>query len=441
VKRKQSRHDFVLTRLFDYGKELFTMGEDTDEKGTLESVRRSIEFRGITVWTLIFAVFIASIGLNTNSTAVIIGAMLVSPLMGPITGAGLSMGIYDFEMLKKSLRNLVIMTLIALVTSFLYFAISPLKQAQSELLARTYPTIYDVLIAVFGGATGIIASTRKEKSLTAIPGVAIATALMPPLCTAGYGLATGQIRYFLGAIYLYLINSVFIGLTAFIVVRFLAFRKATYVNKDRETKIHRYISIVAIVVLLPSIYLAWGLIRQETESKSVQTFISRNFNFPKSKVLSSSVVSDGGGKAIEVTVIGEPVTPEMRTYLEGQMKSAGLGKYRLKIIQSEADHGGKADAAAIQVYTLEQELAVYRYGEDSFPLIRREVAMLFPEVERLRLATLRAVTAEGDMEKEIAIMVEWKKAPGADGRVKLRDFLRSRLNLPELNLYEYSRRN
>ena len=153
------------------------------------------------------------------------------------------------------------------------------------------------------------------------------------------------------------------------------------------------------------------------------------------------MVSEGKQKSIEVMILGEPVTAEMRTYLESQLKSEGLEKYRLKIIQTEAETAQESTATAVQLYNMEQELAVYRYGEDSFPLIRREVTLLFPDVERLRLATLRAVTAEGDMEKEIAIMVEWKKDPGADGRSKLRDFLRSRLNLPELNLYEYSRRN
>ncbi|EMO25798.1 PF04087 domain protein [Leptospira interrogans serovar Bataviae str. HAI135] len=185
----------LLGPLFEFINPLFHIRNDTDESGTIESIKRGVNFSGSALWTLIFAIFIASIGLNINSTAVIIGAMLISPLMGPIMGAGLALGIYDFELLKKSLRNLAVMTFLSLFTSALYFLISPLSDAQSELLARTSPTIYDVLIAFIGGATGIVAGSRKDKISNAIPGVAIATALMPPLCTAGYGLANWNFKF------------------------------------------------------------------------------------------------------------------------------------------------------------------------------------------------------------------------------------------------------
>ncbi|MGF1925296.1 MAG: TIGR00341 family protein, partial [Bacteroidia bacterium] len=188
----------------------FSLHEDSaEENDIVESIRRNVEFRGANLWTLIFAVFIASIGLNVNSTAVIIGAMLVSPLMGPIMGIGLGVGTNDFELVKKGLRNLTIATVFSIATSTLYFYITPLHDASSELLARTSPSIWDVFIAGFGGLAGIVAATRREKS-NVIPGVAIATALMPPLCTAGYGIASGNLYFFLGAIYLYFINSVFI---------------------------------------------------------------------------------------------------------------------------------------------------------------------------------------------------------------------------------------
>ena len=184
--------------------------EQEDNFATISSIERGVEFKGINVWTLIFAIFVASIGLNVNSTAVIIGAMLISPLMGPIMGLGLSVGIYDFALLKRSLKNLSIAVVISVLTSAIYFMISPLSEAQSELLARTTPTIYDVFIALFGGFAGIVAGAGKEKG-NAIPGVAIATALMPPLCTAGYGLATGNIYFFVGAFYLFFINAVMIS--------------------------------------------------------------------------------------------------------------------------------------------------------------------------------------------------------------------------------------
>jgi uncharacterized hydrophobic protein (TIGR00271 family) len=191
-------------------------GEE-DKKKVLENILSNISFRGSNLWILACAIVIASVGLNVNSTAVIIGAMLISPLMGPIVGAGFGLGMYDFELVKKSIKNLAIATIVSLIVSSLYFYISPFKEAQSELLARTSPNIYDVLIAFFGGLVGVIAVTRVEKG-NPIPGVAIATALMPPLCTAGYGLATGNYLFFGGALYLYTINCVFICIATFTIV-------------------------------------------------------------------------------------------------------------------------------------------------------------------------------------------------------------------------------
>ena len=200
----------------------FDLGEDSAlQDEVVDNICRGVDFRGTNLWVLIFATFVASLGLNVNSTAVIIGAMLISPLMGPIMGMGLSVGINDFDLLKRSVRNFGFMVLVSILTSTLYFVVSPLSGAQSELLARTVPTTYDVLIAFFGGLAGIVAQSRRDRTSTVIPGVAIATALMPPLCTAGYGLATLQLNYFLGAFYLFFINTVFIAIATFVVVRFL----------------------------------------------------------------------------------------------------------------------------------------------------------------------------------------------------------------------------
>ena len=209
---KQIRDFFV--RNFDVRQ------EKEDELETIESIKKGIEFKGTNLWVLIFATFVASLGLNTNSTAVIIGAMLISPLMGPIMGFGLGLGISDFDLIKRSFRNFATATVFSVITSTLFFLISPISEAQSELLARTQPTVYDVLIAFFGGLAGIVASSTKSKG-NVIPGVAIATALMPPLCTAGFGLASGNLYYFFGAFYLYFINTVFISLATYVVVRLL----------------------------------------------------------------------------------------------------------------------------------------------------------------------------------------------------------------------------
>ena len=234
--------------------------EKEDEQETIESIRRGVDFKGTNLWVLIFATFIASLGLNTNSTAVIIGAMLISPLMGPIMGFGLGLGIADFELIKRSFRNLATAALFSVITSTLYFLLSPLSEAQSELLARTQPTVYDVLIAFFGGMAGIVASSTKNKG-NVIPGVAIATALMPPLCTAGFGLASGNLYYFFGAFYLFFINSVFICLATYLVVCLLKYPKKVFLDKQREKKVKRYVGLIVFFTIVPSLFLSYNLIR------------------------------------------------------------------------------------------------------------------------------------------------------------------------------------
>ena len=218
----RSHRKFLLRKFFDEYMDLNRSKED--EQVTVDSIRNGVEFKGTNLWVLIFATFIASLGLNLNSTAVIIGAMLISPLMGPIMGVGLAIGQNDFELMKRSLKSYMVATLFSVVTATLYFLFTPLDEVQSELLAR---------IALFGGLAGIVALATKEKG-NVIPGVAIATALMPPLCTAGFGLATGNLLYFLGAFYLYFINSVFISLATFLGVRFMHFKRKQFVDKERE---------------------------------------------------------------------------------------------------------------------------------------------------------------------------------------------------------------
>lgn len=229
----KNRNAFVIKKFL---KEYLDLRKDKDnELATVESIRKGVEFKGANLWILIFAIFMASLGLNVNSTAVIIGAMLISPLMGPIMGIGLSVGLNDFELMKRSLKSFLVTTAFSVATSTFFFLISPVAEGQSELLARTSPTIYDVLIALFGGLAGVVAISTKEKG-NVIPGVAIATALMPPLCTAGYGLAIGNLVYFLGAFYLYFINSVFISLATFLGVRVMHFQHKVFIDKNREKR-------------------------------------------------------------------------------------------------------------------------------------------------------------------------------------------------------------
>lgn len=300
-----------------------------------QAIREGVSFRGTNILILIIAIFIASLGLNTNSTAVIIGAMLISPLMGPIIGIGLGIGIQDFELIKRALRNLVMAAGISVLTSTLYFLVSPVSAAHSELLARTSPTIYDVLIGFFGGAAGIIAIGSKSKG-NVIPGVAIATALMPPLCTVGYGIATLQPHYFLGAFYLFLINSIYIALATFIGVKLMHYKHVPEIDPMRARKVRRLVYTVAILTLLPSLYLTYNMLRQSHFTRSAEQFVAQEFKFPSTQVLSSSATMEHGEKTINVTLIGKILpTDSLRLALSQQLKFYGLQGATLNIIQGD----------------------------------------------------------------------------------------------------------
>ena len=224
----------------EFIKDVFDIKEGADPNGTISSIRQNVKIKGSNVWILIAGAMLASIGLDTNSSAVIIGAMLISPLMNPILGIGLSVGINDKELLTSSLKNFVIAIIASLVTSYIYFSITPLGEPTPELQARIKPTILDVLVALFGGIAGIVATSRKEKS-NAIPGVAIATALMPPICTAGFGLATNRLNFFLGAFYLFFLNAVFISLSTYLIVKYLKFPVKTFATIQAKRRVYVYI--------------------------------------------------------------------------------------------------------------------------------------------------------------------------------------------------------
>ena len=238
-----------------------------------ENIEKEIIFKGTNLWILVFAIIVASVGLNMNSTAVIIGAMLISPLMGPINGMGYSIATYNFPLFRKAFKNLSFAVIGSLIASTAYFAVSPISTAHSELLARTSPTIYDVIIALFGGLAGIVAISSKHKG-NVIPGVAIATALMPPLCTAGYGLATGQFTYFFGAFYLFTINTVFIAISSVVISQILKFPIRTLVDSRQKKRVNRLISITITLVLLPSIYFGYNLVKQEKFIENANDYIS-----------------------------------------------------------------------------------------------------------------------------------------------------------------------
>jgi uncharacterized hydrophobic protein (TIGR00271 family) len=262
-----------LANIWVFIQSVFNFRKDTDTEETVEAIKKDISFRGATAWILICSIFVASVGLNANSTAVVIGAMLISPLMGPILGIGMSIAINDIFTLKKSLINFGIMVVLSVLTAFLFFWLFPLSEVTSELFARTRPDIRDVLIAFFGGLALIIARTKKGTIASVIFGVAIATALMPPLCTAGFGLAKGNWSYFLGAMYLFLINTIFIGLATFLVLKILGFPMIQYANSKKRRRIANIASLLAIVVMIPAVWTFISVLNETNFNRDAKTFI------------------------------------------------------------------------------------------------------------------------------------------------------------------------
>ena len=426
----------------------FSVNKDiSDLHQTAEGIRSGAEFKGANLWVLIFAIFIASLGLNTNSTAVIIGAMLISPLMGPIIGMGLAAGISDFALMKKSLRNYAVATVISIITATLYFATSPLSEAQSELLARTSPTIYDVFIAIFGGAAGILAlSTRGNTNV--IPGVAIATALMPPLCTAGFGLASGNWLYFLGAFYLYFINTVFIAFATYVGVRMMKFPTKSFPDKSREKKVQRYLLTVIIVTMCPSIYMTYTIVRQTIFSANVNNFIQTEMSQMGATVISKE--TDYKSQKISLTLIGRELSERQQDSLRGFLKRYHLENARLTFIQGY--HSKQLPVQQIlsaeqsktallteqhnkEVRSLKEQLRYYENFQQLSLDLRPEVAILFPQTSDLHLAPV--LTPAHDSVKAdtfVLATTRVKSKLSAEERTQLQRWLQQRIATDSLQL-------
>lgn len=321
--KENSHSRFLALAVRRFLRHILSIKDGTDVQATIEGIKRDIGFRGPTAWILIFSIFIASIGLNINSTAVIIGAMLISPLMGPILGIGLSIGTNDFETLLRSLKNLGIAVSIALITSTLYFSLTPLNIEQSELLARTQPTLLDVLVALFGGFAGIVAGSRKEKS-SVIPGVAIATALMPPLCTAGYGLATLKMNYFFGAFYLFFINSVFISLATFLVVKYLKFPHVSFLNPVKAKRYRIVLILFLIITIIPSGVIFYRVIQETRFTIAAENFIAEKCYFDGSELISKKVSYSDTLSTIDLYYLGNDVSDERKMHLQDMLMNYGL---------------------------------------------------------------------------------------------------------------------
>lgn len=422
-----------------------------DEQLTVETIRNGVEFKGANLWILIFATFIASLGLNVNSTAVIIGAMLISPLMGPIMGVGLAIGQNDFELLKRSLKNYLVATLFSVITATLYFSFTPLNEVQSELLARTSPTIYDVFIALFGGMAGIVALSTKEKG-NVIPGVAIATALMPPLCTAGFGLATGNLLYFLGAFYLYFINSVFISLATVIGVRVMHFQLKAFVDKEREKMVKRYIVLIALGTMIPAVYLTYGIVKETFYQSAANHFISKEMDFPETQVLDRKISYDT--KEIRVVLIGKEVPEDRIVEARSKLKDYKLNNTKLVVFQGV--NNSTADISNIRSMVMEdfyrnseKELASQKQKIDSLEKIVQlhketgmadmkiasEMKVLFPTVSTLAMTQTLKLNIEAVQTDTVTyVILGCEKSPSATEKKKMSEWLKTRTGAKKLKL-------
>ncbi|MEQ6341373.1 MAG: DUF389 domain-containing protein [Gammaproteobacteria bacterium] len=326
-----------------------------DEPGDIEaSIRQGVKTRGTNLWILMFAILIASIGLNVNSTAVIIGAMLISPLMGPIMGIGYGAGVHDFQLIRQSVRSLGIFIFLSLLTSTLYFLLTPLTQAQSELLARTAPNLWDVLIALFGGMAGIIAVTRREKS-TVIPGVAIATALMPPLCTAGYGIATGQPMFFLGAFYLFTINAVYIALSALIFTKLLRLPQHSFPSSASQKQARLIITAAIMITIIPSVYLAYQLVQHEVFKTEANHYLEAIRHTERNLFVIEKNINPVS-QEITLTLAGTALDKGTLERLNAKLGQYSLGSAKLKVHTFQQ----KNDVVDLSLIKTEMQQDLYR---------------------------------------------------------------------------------
>jgi uncharacterized hydrophobic protein (TIGR00271 family) len=371
------------------------------QEEVVQGITDGIFFRGANMWILMFATLVASLGLNVNSTAVIIGAMLISPLMGPIMGFGLSMGINDFWLMNRSLRNFGFMVATSIVTATLFFLLAPISGTQSELLARTTPTIFDVAIAFFGGAAGVVAYTRKDRTVTVISGVAIATALMPPLCTAGYGIATAQWQFFGGALYLFLINAVFIALSTYAIVRALKYTHKVQVERRTERRMKRLMWTIIVVTILPSVFIAFRLIDKSVFERNVTRFVTSEFRFDRTAVLETSstysLTDKPGERTITLMLLGEPLHESTIENIRGKMAFYDLADVSLTIKQTggapldlgplQQGYAQLLDEKERQITSMRQQLRAFPQADSaSMTQTMDEFAAIAPQVERASIA-------------------------------------------------------
>lgn len=441
--------------------------EGADIEGTVEGIRKDIDFKGPNVWILICSIFIASIGLNVNSAAAVIGAMLISPLMGPILGLGLAVGTNDWKMLTRSLKSLGVAVVVSLITSTLYFAITPMAEVQSEILARTKPTSLDVIIAFFGGIAGIVAGSRKEKS-NVIPGVAIATALMPPLCTAGFGLATWNLSFFFGAMYLFLINTVFISLSTFLIVRYLGFPIVHFVDPKKERRFKRYIVGMVVLVIIPSTFITYNIItesayriREENFRKSGELFIDEVMQMDSTDVVNVQYEYTDSLALLEVFVIGKQISQEQKAEFSSRLADYDLKKTRLRILQDGGDFDSETLLSKLEesykdrdelvtskdqiIRDQEQQIKelnnmLDRYEDRMIDMtdLSKEIKIQYPEVERSSYAVTYEVSDSMKIDTIPTLLVRWKgKTAPPKKAEQLQNWLKVRTKVDTIRVIQY----
>lgn len=441
---KKIRRSFgeFLTDLKNYFVHLIDLREDTDKEGTIESIKKYIQIRGYNVWILISAAMIASIGLDNNAPAVIIGAMLISPLMSPILGIGLAIGINDRNTLWLSIQNFMIAIIASILASFIYFTITPLGIPTEELLSRTRPTLLDVAVAFFGGIAGIVAGSRKDKT-NAIPGVAIATALMPPLCTVGFGLAKGNVAIWAGALYLFFINAVIIAVTTYILVRFLNFPLKEYIDPAEKRKTSLFITVFVGLMVIPSVLILLSTLRRISTEINVKSFIETHVNDDKREAMRWKLSDADSTKHLKIYLVGQSLSNDTIPILEKSLHNyTNLEEVSISLVQtdvslkditnmtSQANSQLTAEITqeVMQIIEVNKQLQdrrlneleqlkekIYHLESDSLPQIalEKELKAMYPEINTISIGKVNTTKAVNDstniQEKIPTVFLTWGK--------------------------------
>jgi uncharacterized hydrophobic protein (TIGR00271 family) len=442
--------------------ELLDIRKDTNREGTVQAVKDNISMKGHTAWILVFSILIASIGLNANSTAVVIGAMLISPLMGPILGVGMSIGINDIDTLRRSMINLGVMVGLSLLTSFLFFSIPLFQDATTELLARTRPDVRDVFIALAGGLALIVAVSRPSPQTNTVAGVAIATALMPPLCTAGFGLATWNFSYFFGAMFLFTINTIFIALATFVIVKFLKFPMVKYINSAKRKRIAQFASIVAFLILAGSVYQFYELFKENQFKRNARTFINELKNNDGVAILGDDDENINYlERTITLPILGAMIPESERKAWENRMAELGLEEVTLNVQQKDDSEMRQQVQNLQDLYAQNQKIITSRdesikEKEDRIRLLESELSKFYNEIVPFKevseeakinydaiegMSYYKEITTDFNKIDSIAVFsIKWKdntrQKTKEDQEKRLKLWLKKRLELDTLKVIQ-----